>query len=147
HAHPAGGWGSLRGVARIFGQERNRPEAIEVLEKLNKPGGVMCSSCAWAKPAKPHVFEFCENGAKAALWELQPKRCTPEFFGEHPLTELRDWRDHDLEQAGRLTHPMRFDRSSDRYIPVGWDEVFAEIGRELKAIDPKSAVFYSSGHA
>jgi len=22
-------------------------------------------SCAWAKPAAPHVFEFCENGAKA----------------------------------------------------------------------------------
>ena len=37
----------------------------------------MCVSCAWAKPAEHHPFEFCENGAKATLWELTTRRCTP----------------------------------------------------------------------
>ena len=41
--------------------------------KQNKPDGFMCVSCSWAKPAKPHPFEFCENGAKATAWEITPK--------------------------------------------------------------------------
>ena len=147
YSRASGGWGSLEGVARIFGQEMHEPAAVAALARLNKPGGVMCSSCAWSKPAKPHVAEFCENGAKATLWELTSRRCTPAFFEDHTLSELRGWHDHDLEQQGRLTHPLRYDPESDTYRAVEWDAAFAEIGRELRALDPKSAVFYSSGHA
>ncbi len=144
---PAGGWGSLSGIARIFGKEWNTPEVTETLLRQNKPDGVMCVSCAWAKPAEPHPFEFCENGAKATLWELTHRRCTPDFFAEHTVSELRGWSDYDLEQQGRLTHPQRYEPASDKYVPCAWDEAFAAIGRELKAIDPKSAVFYASGRA
>ncbi|MEI9964701.1 MAG: hypothetical protein WDM92_08275 [Caulobacteraceae bacterium] len=45
--------------------------------RQNKPGGVMCVSCAWTRPADHHPFEFCENGAKATLWELTHRRCNP----------------------------------------------------------------------
>ena len=147
YRHASGGWGSLEGVARIFGQEMHEPAAVTALARLNKPGGVMCTSCAWSKPAKPHPAEFCENGAKATLWELTSRRCTPNFFADHTLAELRGWHDHDLEQQGRLTHPLRYDHESDTYRAVEWDAAFAEIGRELRALDPKSTVFYSSGHA
>lgn len=67
---PAGGWGSLKGITRIFGKELDSPAVLETLRRQNKPGGFMCVSCAWRKPAHPHAFEFCENGAKATLWEL-----------------------------------------------------------------------------
>ena len=107
----------------------------------------MCVSCSWAKPADYHPFEFCENGAKATLWELTTRRCKPQFFARHSLTELLSWKDHDLEQQGRLTHPMRFNRARDRYEPCEWDEAFTAIGAELKALDPKSVVFYASGRA
>jgi molybdopterin-dependent oxidoreductase alpha subunit len=147
YPYATGGWGSVGSIARIFGEERDSPLALRVLARQNKPGGVMCTSCAWAKPAHPHMFEFCENGAKATLWELTRNRCTPEFFSNHTISELRGWDDHDLEQAGRLTHPLRYDRASDRYLPVSWEEAFAAIARELRAMDPKSTVFYSSGHA
>ncbi len=144
---PAGGWGSMRGISRIFGKEWSTPAALETLRRQNKPGGFMCVSCAWTKPANPHPFEFCENGAKATLWELTTRRCTPDFFAEHTVSELKTWRDYDLEQQGRLTHPMRYDRESDRYVPVSWEEAFEAIGRELRALDPKSTVFYASGRA
>jgi molybdopterin-dependent oxidoreductase alpha subunit len=143
----SGGWGSLRGMGRILLKEVDRPGALRTLERQNKPGGFMCVSCAWTKPAKPHPFEFCENGAKATLWDLTTRRCTPEVLAKHTLSELRGWRDHDLEQLGRLTHPMRYDRASDTYVPCEWDEAFAAIGAELRAIDPKTAVFYTSGKA
>lgn len=144
---PAGGWGSLRGISRIFGKEWTTPGALETLSRQNKPGGFMCVSCAWTKPADYHTFEFCENGAKATLWELTTRRCTPDFFTKHTVTELRDWSDHDLEQTGRLTHPLRYDRATDRYVACSWEEAFTAIGSELKKLDPKSTVFYVSGRA
>ncbi len=68
----------------------------------------MCVSCAWPKPANYSAFEFCENGAKATLWEATSERCTPAFWDDHTVSELRDWRDHDLEMTGRLTHPLKY---------------------------------------
>jgi molybdopterin-dependent oxidoreductase alpha subunit len=144
---PSGGWGSVRGMGRIFEKELDSPAVLRTLMRQNKPGGFMCVSCAWTKPAKHHPFEFCENGAKATLWELTTRRCTPDFFAEHTVAELRGWKDHDLEQQGRLTHPMRYDRPTDRYVPCGWEEAFSAIGTELRALDPKSTVFYASGRA
>lgn len=144
---PSGGWGSVRGMARILGAELDSPTVIGTLMRQNKPGGFMCVSCAWTKPADHHPFEFCENGAKATLWELTTRRCTPEFFAEHTVSELRGWKDYDLEQQGRLTHPLRYDRASDKYVACAWDEAFGAIGAELKSLDPKSTVFYASGRA
>ena len=144
---PAGGWGSLQGISKIFGKEWDSPTVTRELMRQNKPDGFACVSCAWGKPAKPHPFEFCENGAKATLWELTTRRCTPDFFAEHTVTELQGWKDYDLEQTGRLTHPMRYDPASDKYVPCAWDEAFAAIGRELKALDPKTTIFYASGRA
>ena len=42
---------------------------------------------------------------------------------------------------------MRYEASADRYFPISWDEAFAAIGGELKALDPSSVVFYVSGRA
>jgi molybdopterin-dependent oxidoreductase alpha subunit len=144
---PAGGWGSLRGIARIAGKERPSPGALATLKDQNKPGGFACVSCAWTKPADHHPVEFCENGAKATLWELTGRRATPDVFARHSVTGLRRFSDHDLEQLGRLTHPLRYDGSSDRYLPCSWDQAFAEIGRELRSMAPKKTVFYTSGRA
>src|SRR6201995_4834529 len=106
---PAGGWGSLNAVAHILTQEEVAILGSEILLKQNKTDGFMCVSCSWAKPARPHKFEFCENGTKATAWEITPKKTTPEYFAEHSVSELRGWSDHALEENGRLAHPMRYD--------------------------------------
>jgi molybdopterin-dependent oxidoreductase alpha subunit len=143
-----GGWGSLKGLSAVVLREKPSPvELGEELLRQNKPGGFMCVSCAWSKPAEPNPAEFCENGAKATAWDLTRHRCTPEFFAEHTLTELRGWPDFDLEHQGRLTSPMRYDPVIDKYVACRWEDAFAEIGRELKELDPKSVVFYASGRA
>ncbi len=144
---PSGGWGSLKGITRIFGKELDNPAVLETLRRQNKPGGFMCVSCAWTKPEHPRPAEFCENGAKATLWEQTSRQCTPAFLASHTVEELKSWSDYELEQTGRLMHPMRYDRASDTYVETSWDEAFAAIGAELKHLDPKSAVFYASGRA
>ncbi|MFS0771493.1 FdhF/YdeP family oxidoreductase [Sphingomonas sp. 1P08PE] len=144
---PAGGWGSMKGMVQIVPGEHPGPEMLDTLRRQNKPEGFMCVSCAWGKPAKPHVAEFCENGAKATAWELSSKRVTPAFFERYTVSELAGWLDHDLEQAGRLTQPMRYDAGTDKYVAASWQEAFDSIGTTLKACDPTKVVLYASGRA
>ncbi|WZB73694.1 molybdopterin-dependent oxidoreductase [Achromobacter insuavis] len=81
-------------------------------------------------------------------WEATRKRVTPEFFAAHTVTELLTWSDHDLEDAGRLTHPLRYDAATDTYQPIEWDAAFQHIGRTLASLpDPDSVEFYTSGRA
>ncbi|WP_091968824.1 FdhF/YdeP family oxidoreductase [Methylobacterium gossipiicola] len=144
---PAGGWGSAASLAEILLREEIPVSGAALLMKQNKPDGFMCTSCAWSKPKKPAAFEYCENGAKATAWEQTTKRVGPDFFAAHTVSELLTWSDYALEEKGRLTHPLRYDSASDRYVPVAWADAFAEIGRELQALEPKSVVYYASGRA
>ncbi len=144
---PAGGWGSVRSLGAILSKEGIPVSGALVLTQQNKPKGFTCVSCAWIKPAEPHVFEYCENGAKATAWEITTKRVGPDFFAKHTVTELEAWSDHDLEAIGRLTHPMRYDPATDKYEEVGWQEAFDDIGQRLRAMDPKDVVLYASGRA
>ncbi|CAN7691511.1 FdhF/YdeP family oxidoreductase [Caballeronia sp. LjRoot29] len=143
----SGGWGSLKAVTGILLQEHVAIDGSRVLMHQNKPDGFMCVSCSWAKPKDPHTFEFCESGAKATAWDLTAKRVDPDFFSQHTVTELNEWHDHELEEAGRVAAPLRWDPKSDKYVEVSWQQAFSEIGNELKALDPDSAVFYTSGRA
>ncbi|MFA5900257.1 MAG: molybdopterin-dependent oxidoreductase, partial [Hyphomicrobium sp.] len=142
-----GGWGSAKSVAEILLREAVPLKGSLALWWQNKPRGFACVSCSYGRPGHGGPFEFCENGAKATAWEITDRRCPPEFFTEHTVSELESWSDYALEEVGRLTHPMRWDADSDKYVPVSWAEAFAAIGAELKTLDPKSVVFYASGRA
>jgi len=144
---PVGGWGSAKSVTEILLREAVPLKGPYALWHQNKPRGFACVSCSYAKPEHPKPFEFCENGAKATAWEITEKRCSLDFFDQHPVTELESWSDYDLEEVGRLTHPMRWDARTDKYVPVTWDEAFSGIGDEIRSLEPSSVVFYTSGRA
>jgi molybdopterin-dependent oxidoreductase alpha subunit len=146
YAGPAGGWGSARAVGSALMHQHVPLSGARLLLHQNKPNGFACVSCAWAKP-KSRGLEFCENGAKATAWEIDARRATPSLFKVHTVRELLSWSDHQLESKGRLTYPLRWDRATDRYLPVSWNQAFLEIGDRLKTFDPKSVVFYASGRA
>lgn len=144
---PAGGWGSLAKVSTILLDQRVPIKDSRLLLKQNKPDGFACVSCAWAKPANPHPFEFCESGAKATAWETTSKTIGADFFERHTVTELEAWDDHALEDQGRLTVPLRWDAASDKYREVSWETAFAEIGAALRGMAREQVVFYASGRA
>jgi molybdopterin-dependent oxidoreductase alpha subunit len=144
--HPAGGWGALKALSEHLIEQRIPLKGAATLGCMNQPEGFDCPGCAWPDPKHTSSFEFCENGAKAVAWEATAKRCTPEFFAAHSVSELSGWDDYQLEMVGRLTHPMAYDSASDHYVPVSWEEAFALIGRHLKSLpDPDMAEFYTSG--
>ncbi|WP_313369324.1 FdhF/YdeP family oxidoreductase [Achromobacter animicus] len=145
---PAGGWGALKATAQAVANQMRIAEAPVLLLRTNKPDGFDCPGCAWPDKAHTSTFQFCENGAKAVTWEATRKRVTPEFFAAHTVTELLTWTDHDLENAGRLTHPLAYDAASDTYQAIEWDAALARIGQTLASLpDPDMAEFYTSGRA
>lgn len=145
---PAGGWGALRAVAKTLAHQQVVAQGAATLLKANQPDGFDCPGCAWPDPKHTSSFEFCENGAKAITWESTAKRVSPDFFATNTVSQLWNWTDHKLEDQGRLTHPMVFDKASDRYVPIEWDDAFALIGKELNKLqDPNEAEFYTSGRA
>jgi molybdopterin-dependent oxidoreductase alpha subunit len=143
---PAAGWGALKAVADALRGQMAVVNETHGLLTMNQPHGFDCPGCAWPDPKHTSSFEFCENGAKAVSWEATAKRTTPEFFAAHTVSELWGWRDFDLENEGRLTHPMVYDRATDRYLPISWEEAMIRIGAALRALpDPNTAEFYTSG--
>ncbi len=145
---PAGGWGALKAVAQAVREQMGASTGTRALFQMNQPDGFDCPGCAWPDPKKTSSFEFCENGAKAVTWEATAKRVDLDFFARHSATELFSWSDYELENAGRLTHPLRYDATTDHFVPIDWDEAYARAGAGLRALpDPNQAEFYCSGRA
>ena len=117
------------------------------LLKLNQKDGFDCSSCAWPDPDGHRSFaEFCENGAKATASDADTRRADPDFFARHSLIELSQMTDRNLNNAGRLTHPMVVRPGDTHYRPIAWNDAFKLIAEELNALEsPHEAAFYTSG--
>lgn len=145
---PAGGWGALRATAKAVHQQMEIVEAPVLLLRTNQPTGFDCPGCAWPDKEHRSTFQFCENGAKAVTWEATSKRVTPDFFAEHTVSSLLELSDFELENFGRLTHPMAYDAASDKFRPIEWEAAFERIGEALRGLDsPDQAEFYASGRA
>ncbi|HEL4833210.1 TPA: FdhF/YdeP family oxidoreductase [Stenotrophomonas maltophilia] len=143
---PAGGWGAAGATAKVLLQQSVIGKGSKALLAMNQPGGFKCPSCAFPDADERRKLEFCENGAKALAWEATQFRAGRELFAQHTVTELMAQTDYWLEMQGRLTEPMRYDASTDHYVPCSWDEAFALIGHHLQALDsPHQAEFYTSG--
>ncbi|MBC8153778.1 MAG: FdhF/YdeP family oxidoreductase [Bacteroidetes bacterium] len=119
----------------------------QALLKLNQKDGFDCSSCAWPDPDDHRsVAEFCENGAKATASDADTRRADPEFFAQQSLVALSHMTDRDLNNAGRLTHPMVLRPGATHYTPIAWPDAFQLVADELNALkSPNDALFYTSG--
>lgn len=144
----AGGWGALRSVAQAWIGSDNALKNIRALLKTNQNGGFDCPGCAWGDSPESGMVKFCENGAKAVNWEATKRRVDAAFFARHSVTSLLGQSDYWLEYQGRLTEPMVYNPSNDRYQPISWDNAFALIARHLNGLtSPDQAEFYTSGRA
>ena len=145
---PAGGWGALNSVKNTLLKHNIPIKGAKTLLSANQPDGFDCPGCAWPDRNHASTFEFCENGVKAVAAEATARRAGPELFEQHPVSELALKSDFWLEDQGRLTHPLVYDRVTDKYRPIEWDEAFALVARHLNELpDPNQALFYTSGRA
>src|SRR5690606_14795958 len=138
----AGGMDALASSVRALRRQGILGKGSRTLLRANQPHGFDCPGCAWPDRNPHSTFQFCENGVKAVAAEATARRVSADFFAAHTVGELAGWSDMALEEQGRLTGPMRYDAGSDRYLPLSWDEAFALIAGELRALgDPGRAIF------
>lgn len=141
----AGVPGVVHGLTDVLQQSGIRRGA-RTLRLVNQHGGFDCPGCAWPEPGKPHMFEFCENGAKAVAEESTVRRVGTEFFAAHSISDLSTRSDHWLGQQGRLVEPMLRDVGADHYTPISWDDALDLVAGELATLgSPGEAAFYTSG--
>lgn len=144
---PAGGWGALKATSQAIWAQMETIKAPITLMRTNQPDGFDCPGCAWPDKEHKSTFQFCENGAKAVTWEATTKRVTPEFFAQNTVESLLGMSDYELENMGRLTHPMVYDRETDTFRAVQWEAAYARIGEILRGLRPEQVEFYTSGRA
>ncbi|AQV98368.1 CbbBc protein [Cupriavidus necator] len=144
---PAGGWGALKATATAIRTQMDTVRAPITLMRTNQPDGFDCPGCAWPDKEHKSTFQFCENGAKAVTWEATTKRVPPEFFAANNVSSLLNRTDYELEDFGRLTHPLVYDRATDTFRAVEWEAAFARIGEILRGLSPEQVEFYTSGRA
>ena len=144
---PAGGWGALKATATAIRTQMDTVRAPITLMRTNQPDGFDCPGCAWPDKEHRSTFQFCENGAKAVTWEATTKRVPPEFFAANTVSSLLNRTDYELEDFGRLTHPLVYDRATDTFRAVEWEAAFARIGEILRGLSPDQVEFYTSGRA
>ena len=125
----AGGWGSLEATTRFVLDSKAALKNMRNLLRMNKARGFDCPGCAWGDDNKS-TFSFCENGAKAVTWEATRRVVEPAFFAQHSVSTLYQQSDYFLEYQGRLTHPLRYNRETDHYEPISWDDAFALIATQ-----------------
>jgi molybdopterin-dependent oxidoreductase alpha subunit len=145
--HPAAGWGAAQSVGEVLEKSGTEVEGTRALFVMNhEDGGFDCPGCAWPDDPSGLRLDLCENGVKHVTWELTRKQVDRGFFAAHTVTELESWSDYDLEAAGRLAEPMRYDAAADKYVPVSWEDAFALVGSALRGLgSPDEASFYTSG--
>ncbi len=101
-----------------------------------------------ARPQAHQLVRILREWRQGRDWEATVKRVDPAFFAQHSVTELYGWHDHDLEDAGRLTNPLRYDPETDHFVPISWDEAYMRIGTKMREMDhPDRMEFYTSGRA
>jgi molybdopterin-dependent oxidoreductase alpha subunit len=142
----AGGAGALAATVRYANAQTGLLRATRVLARTNQAAGFDCPGCAWPEPAHRAAIEFCENGAKAVLSEATTRRVDAAFFASCSVVEMAERSDHWLNEQGRLAQPMVLRRGASHYAPIDWDDAFALVARELRALtSPDEAIFYTSG--
>ncbi|WP_067701549.1 FdhF/YdeP family oxidoreductase [Erwinia sp. ErVv1] len=143
----AGGWGSLEATTRFVFDSKQVLKNMRNLMRMNKAKGFDCPGCAWGDDNKS-TFSFCENGAKAVTWEATRRFIDARFFAQYSVSALYQQSDYFLEYQGRLTEPLRYNRETDHYEHISWDDAFALIAKHIHAMDnPDQMELYTSGRA
>lgn len=90
--------------------------------------------------------EVCKKSLQAMAADMQG-RIGSEFWSTYSVEQLKKFTPYDLEYSGRLHQPLFLGKGETHYSPISWDEAFAKIQSQLKAIKPAESFWYFSGRS
>ena len=147
YSHPAAGWPALISSTRkLMDYQTFLRGSVSVLKSNQPKGGFDCPGCAWPDHKSHKAIDVCENGIKVIASETMTEKADAQFFARHSVTELQGWSGYELEHSGRLSEPVYYDATQDRYIAISWEAAYQCIAEQLGQLDsPDEALFYTSG--
>ncbi len=147
YSHPAAGWPALISSTRkLMDYQTFLRGSLSILKSNQPKGGFDCPGCAWPDHKSHKAIDVCENGIKVIASETMSKKTDAQFFARHTVTELQGWSGYELEHSGRLSEPVYYDATQDRYVPISWKAAYKRIAEQLGQLDsPDEALFYTSG--
>lgn len=90
--------------------------------------------------------EVCKKSLQAMVSDLQ-NPILPEFWKQHPVTQMRYWSPYQLENSGRLIQPLLYRQGSEHYETITWQQAFDKIATKLKALSADESFWYFSGRS
>ncbi len=144
-----GGWPAVRYVWQAARRSGGLWRMFQALRTANA-----CKTCALGMGGVRggmvdelgRRFQVCKKSVQAMAADMQPP--IPEhFWKQHSLEQLRQWSPRDLEHAGRLVQPLRWEQGQTHFHPASWNEALQDIAQTLHATSPEQVFFYFSGRS
>ncbi|MCA9120630.1 MAG: FdhF/YdeP family oxidoreductase [Planctomycetaceae bacterium] len=90
--------------------------------------------------------EVCKKSLQAMTADMQGA-IQPEFWSTYSVAQLKAFSPYDLEHCGRLTQPVLYERGTQYYRPIDWDEAIGRVTKRLKSLPPDETFWYFSGRS
>ena len=91
-------------------------------------------------------IEICNKNIQAQLSDHRAS-IPPQIFQQNNLAELRQLTGKQLEELGRLSHPLYKAPGADRYELIDYDRALQLAGQKMRATHPGRSFFYGSGRS
>ena len=141
------------------------PTIFYVLRKAQESGGLWrmwkalrskntCKTCALGmggqlggmRNEQGRFLELCKKSVQAMAADMQGG-IQEGFFEKFSINELKLFSPRELEQSGRLTHPLFAGVNDTHYKNISWEEALDKIADKIKSTSPEDTFFYSSGRS
>ncbi|MCH2370616.1 MAG: FdhF/YdeP family oxidoreductase [Pirellulales bacterium] len=144
-----GGWQAIRYVLK---KSRTSGGFLRMWKSLRSKN--TCKTCAVGMGGQSggmvnetgRSLEMCKKSVQAMAADLQEAGAC-EHLESHAISQLKKQTPYQLEHAGRLTHPMLYEKGRDFYRRIEWDEALERISTALKETSANDSFWYFSGRS
>ena len=144
-----GGWQAIR---YSFAKAKGLGTGLKLFRALRSRNA--CKTCALGMGGqkggmvneKGSFPEVCKKSIQAMASDMQ-SAITSDFWGKHPLCQMRHWSPNQLETSGRLIQPILYERGATHYRTITWADAFDRICNKLKSVLPAETFWYFSGRS
>ncbi|MGY8768678.1 MAG: FdhF/YdeP family oxidoreductase [Pirellulales bacterium] len=144
-----GGWQAIR---YTFKKARESGGLIKFWKAMRSKNA--CKTCALGMGGQKGGMvneagsfpEVCKKSMQAMAADMQGA-IGPDFWKTYSIAQLAKFTPYQMEHSGRLSQPMLYQRGSDHYQPITWEDAFERIARKLKALTADETFWYFSGRS
>lgn len=90
--------------------------------------------------------EVCKKSLQAMASDMQGA-VRDDLWSTYSVEQLKQFTPRELEYCGRLSQPILYERGSQYFKPIDWEEALDRIVTRLKKVSPDETFWYFSGRS